>query len=343
MEEISQIASAAKKTLLPCKSRTVYEEAYNAYKKWCVKRNVKKTVEDTILAYFTTDLASYKASSLWSKNSMLRTTIHLNEGVDISKFPSVIPFLKRKGEGYTPKKSLILTDENVDSFLLSAQDEHHLLNKVILIFGVAGACRRQELVFLQTTNVEDQEKHFLVKMGIIDTKTKKDRSFVILPGKHNLLHIIRKYIAIRPKVTSHNRFFINYQNGKCTVQPVGVHKVGGVPSVVAKFLNLTNASSYTGHSFRRTSASLLANAGGSMTDIMRHGGWRSASVAEGYVEESEMTKVNVATKILGGAGPSSHRKEIEERHQMSGQLFIKNNVDCVININNYYANKHSPK
>jgi hypothetical protein len=61
---------------------------------------------------------------------MLRTMINLNEGVDITKFPSVIRYLKRKREGYTPKSSLILTDENVEKFLLKAQDEHHLLNKV---------------------------------------------------------------------------------------------------------------------------------------------------------------------------------------------------------------------
>jgi hypothetical protein len=64
---------------------------------------------------------------------MLRTTINLNEGVAISKFPSVIPYLKRKGEGYAPKKSLILTDENVENFLLKAQDEDHLLNKLCIV------------------------------------------------------------------------------------------------------------------------------------------------------------------------------------------------------------------
>lgn len=174
---------------------------------------------------------------------------------------------------------------------------------------------------------------------MIDTKTKKDRSFIILPSENlNLLDVIRKYINLRPKIIVHSRFFVNYVKEKCTVQPVGIHKIGSVPSIVAKFLNLPNSSSYTGHCFRRTSASLLANSGGSMSEIMRHGGWRSASVAEGYVEESESKKINVATKILGQEGIS--RVENEEIQQINKApalpVSISNNVNCVFNINNYY-------
>ncbi|KAJ8913276.1 hypothetical protein NQ315_012894 [Exocentrus adspersus] len=54
-----------------------------------------------------------KVHHLWSKYSMLRSTINLREGIDISKFPSVILFRKRKGEGYKSKKSLILTREHI--------------------------------------------------------------------------------------------------------------------------------------------------------------------------------------------------------------------------------------
>lgn len=45
-----------------------------------------------------------------------------------------------------------------------------------------------------------------------------------------------------------------------------------------------------GHSFRRTSATFLAAAGGDILTIKRHGGWRSSTVAESYVESSLSTK-----------------------------------------------------
>lgn len=192
--------------------------------------------------------------------------------------------------------------------------------------------------------MEDCQTHFLVKL--VDTKTKKDRSFVILPGdlqNLNFLEIIRKYMQLRPARTPHNRFFINYVREKCTVQPVGVHKIAAVPSVVAKYLNLENPSSYTGHCFRRTSASLLANSGASMENIMRHGGWSSSSVAEGYIVQSENTKIGTASKILGKdslpGNPSSSTIQIRNsENSLSSGVTICENKNCVLNINFYNNN-----
>ncbi|KAJ3662031.1 hypothetical protein Zmor_006398 [Zophobas morio] len=286
-----------KESLLPSKSRHLYEETYNLYRKWCSKKNVKSTSEESILAYFTTELSWYKSSSLWSKYSMLRSTINLREGVDINKFPGVIAFLKRKGEGYRPKKSLTLTKSQIE--FIKADSKIHLLNKVVIIFGVAGACRRQELVTLLTTCVKDCKTHILVNLQ--DTKTKTDRHFVIVPGNMeniNLVELVRAYMALRTIKTPHQKFFINYVKEKCTVQAVGIHKIGNVPAVAAKYLGLENASSYTGHCFRRSSATILATVGCNMEGIKRHRGWGSLTVAEGYVDDCETAKINVAEKIL---------------------------------------------
>lgn len=217
----------------------------------------------------------------------------------------------------------------------------------MLIIGVAGACRRQELVSLSTKCVEDYTNHFIVKL--VDTKTKRDRSFMIVPGNLDLLNIIRSYIALRPSKINHDRFFINYIKGKCTVQPVGIHKVAAVPSIVAKFLKLENYQSYTGHCFRRTSASMLAASGASMESIKRHGGWRSSTVAEGYIDESSTTKKNVADKILSNniliennIGNLQTPKNLNISSDMSLQnpsgMSVFNNQNCVINIHNHYRN-----
>ncbi|KAJ3655106.1 hypothetical protein Zmor_014247 [Zophobas morio] len=47
-------------SVLPSKSRHLYEETYNLYRKWCSKKNVQSTSEENILAYFTTELSSYE-------------------------------------------------------------------------------------------------------------------------------------------------------------------------------------------------------------------------------------------------------------------------------------------
>ena len=67
--------------------------------------------------------------------------------------------------------------------------------------------------------------------------------------------------------------------------------------IIATFLNLDNPELYTGHSFRRTSAILLADAGANITTLKRHGGWKSDSIAKGYIEESVANKAKIGDLI----------------------------------------------
>lgn len=166
--------------------------------------------------------------------------------------------------------------------------------------GVFGACRREELTFLQIGNIEDKNSY--IKILIPLTKTKIVREFAITEGNINgisCLNIFRKYARLRPPNTTHDRFFVFYKNGKCRSQPVGINTFGSIPKIIATCLGLLNPDQYTGHCFRRTSASLLADAGADIQTVMRHGGWKSASVAEGYVENSTETKKKIAKQIFG--------------------------------------------
>ncbi|KAJ3665911.1 hypothetical protein Zmor_001375 [Zophobas morio] len=129
----------------------------------------------------------------------------------------------------------------------------------------------------------------------------------------NVLDICRKYImSLRPKNVSHNRLFLCYRSKKCTVQPVGINSLSKTPSVVADFLKLPEAELYTGHSIRRTSATLLSNAGADLGMLKRHGRWKSTSVAQGYVEESISSKMIIAKKILGENLGAESSVEIEK-------------------------------
>ena len=76
-----------------------------------------------------------------------------------------------------------------------------------------------------------------------------------------------------------DRFFVNYQNGKCSIQFIGKHKFSKMPNEITLFLQLENPETYTGHAFRRTSATLLAQSGASMLRLKNLGGWKSDSTA----------------------------------------------------------------
>lgn len=134
----------------------------------------------------------------------------------------------------------------------------------------------------------------LQAINLPDTKTKRERTFVV---KGEYLDIVKKYQALRPSNVPTNKLFLNYQNGKCTKQVIGRNKFAGFPKQIATFLELENPENYTGHCFRRTSATLLADSGANLTMLKRHGGWKSDQVAEGYIEQSIENKSRITDRV----------------------------------------------
>ncbi|KAJ8984761.1 hypothetical protein NQ317_012124 [Molorchus minor] len=224
-EEIVEAANIAISNLLPTKSRSLYDIAYNRFRKWCAEKIYKQ-------------------------------------------IPQTDRILKRTGDGYQAKKSKILTKSEIDRFLSSADDKEFLMIKVGLILGIAGACRTDELVNLTVDDIEDIPRIFVVT------------------DVGNMLEFFRKYLSLRLPHVKHKRLFLYYKAGKCSSQPVGKNTMGKIPSVVASYLKLPDVACYTGHCLRRSSATLLADAGVDITTIKRHAGWKSTTVAEGYVENS---------------------------------------------------------
>lgn len=117
--------------LIPEKSREKYESVYARFEKWCSDKKLKTSVnEKVILVYFEQLSKISKPSSLWTWYSMLRTVISIKKNIDISKYVHLIAFLKSKSQGYQPKKSKMLTKQDVTRFLLEAADSSFLLVKV---------------------------------------------------------------------------------------------------------------------------------------------------------------------------------------------------------------------
>lgn len=157
--------------------------------------------------------------------------------------------------------------------------------------GISGACRREELCKMSTQDIEFKSNIIIVT--IPQTKTNTTRTFTIV--KPEWIEIIQRYANLR----QHNipRFFLTYRNGKCISSPVGLNTIGKMPMRIAEYLGLERASNYTGHCFRRSSATMLANQGGDMLLLKRHGGWKSSMVAEGYVENSLHSGIALAKKL----------------------------------------------
>lgn len=168
------------------------------------------------------------------------------------------------------------------------------------MLGIAGGCRREELYSMTLDDIQDTGTQLIIT--IPQTKTNVRRIFSVINEAEGIkfLEIFRKYIALRPKSLQERMLFVGYRQGKCISQRVGIHSIGGTPRKIAEYLNLEYPERYTGHCFRRTSATLLANAGADLSVLKRHGAWKSSSIVEKYVEDSVEGKVKVARMIQGG-------------------------------------------
>lgn len=123
----------------------------------------------------------------------------------------------------------------------------------------------------------------------------------------------------------------------CESEVIGLNKFQSVPKEIAIHLKLKDPSRYTseyyivlskeeqpawkigiiilnpfiGHSFRRTSATLLANAGADLIPITikRHGGWKSTAAAERYIEDSitykQATAILITSLMSANASPNN--------------------------------------
>jgi integrase len=297
---IQDAANIACGSLLPAKSKVRYNICFESFMNWCASKDIEEISENVLLAYFLEKANVLKSpTSLWSEYSMLKLTISIYKNLDISKFQRLKAFLKRKNDGYQPKKSQVFTSEEITKFLQEAQNDTYLMKKVVTIFGVAGACRSDELYNLRVQDV--QHKNSVIMVHISSTKNNVPRKFVVTNGEdeNNWITIVQRYMELRPKNAEDKRFFYRYERGRCVNQVVGKHTISKIPFEIAKFLNLPNPTQYTGHSFRRTSSTLLANAPGvDILDLKRHGGWKSTNVAEGYIADSLCNKIQTANKIL---------------------------------------------
>lgn len=129
---------------------------------------------------------------------------------------------------------------------------------------MTGACGKKELRSLTTDHIQDFGDSLLVTLP-------RERINCLKKFKITgyFYEICKKYINHRPSHAQTNAFFLNYQKGRCTIQHIGVNKIGCMPAQVAKFLNLPHPEMYTGLCFRK-SAEKLVNLGGVFTAMKKY-------------------------------------------------------------------------
>lgn len=128
--ELIAIADAAMLQSLPEKSKKRYDGEYDDFRKWKEEHKVDSNSERVLMARFNQLSEKYAPSTLWSRYSMLKTTLKLYDNVDIGHYAALIAFLKKKSQHYVSTKAAVFEPEEIQKFLNEAPDELWLDVKV---------------------------------------------------------------------------------------------------------------------------------------------------------------------------------------------------------------------
>ena len=163
--------------------------------------------------------------------------------------------------------------------------------------------------FLKLPNLEEDDITEITN-GTMSVRVKayktdpsgKGHTFIVTPKPNPKLCAVtrmRNCMKLTTTTTKKvNRLFRSIsKNGKKSDIPIGVNKIGTMPKTTVKFLKLPDADTFTGHSFRRTSATILSESGIGLVGLKQHGRWKSTNVAERYVNNTNSSKTSVSNMI----------------------------------------------
>jgi len=107
------------------------------------------------------------------------------------------------------------------------------------------------------------------------------------------------------KVIKQGKFWKTPRKDKFVNSNFGINSIAEIPKKLAIFivqklpLSESEISEFSGHSFRRTGATLAADSGLQNRQLQTLGGWKSTKVVDEYVDRSVMNLTSFTSKILG--------------------------------------------
>jgi integrase len=189
--------------------------------------------------------------------------------------------------------------------IISAMDENGLAlalnvrDKAILLTGFSGAFRRSNLVALQVDDVTFTDEGVVIRVR----RSKTDqfgvgRDVGILRGTGLCpVKALRDWLTLLN--TSDGPLFrpVHWRNGTIGKQGLTTHSIAKIVKRHVERVGL-ESSLYSGHSLRRGFATSASRNGATLPQIMKQGGWRSATTAARYIEEGTLFEEN-ASGMLG--------------------------------------------
>lgn len=294
--------------ITPRKSSTTYEKRWEEFMKFS---KGKTPSEETVIQFmdFLRQTKKYKSSSLWSWYSCLNSKYALMFGIRFQSMPRLTALMKSYNVGYERKTAKTFTSDQVYSFLaLPLRTPFAILARAAFCIGICGGLRMQELHSLSIEDIIPVEGNSY-KVTYKPAKQRgelKNNTFLI---KKNQLEPSRcMYTFVKEYLDSLK--WCNIVSGPLfrgcgdekkpyKTQVMGKNFLAKIGKYAAAEVGLTEPERYTGHCLRRTTATMVADRGADVVDMMRHMNWRSTTTAMKYVDNSEARQNRMHSFIVG--------------------------------------------
>lgn len=265
-------------------------------------------------------------NTIWSCFSKINTNYQNLGGKKLqSLFPRLAKLINTYQENYVPKRAKTFSKEQINMFLTDAPDEgKFVLYKAAVCVAYYGGLRCAELVGINNDDVEyDNLNGVWVNYCIFKLSgAMQKNNRLLIPKEHEKYFL--NYIEKTNKI---GRIFKNF-NKSFTLQPMGIRTLALVPKHVADFLKLDG--NFTGHCFRRSTATILSENGASTTQLKTLMNWKSEKTALNYVDNTKNSRLSLSSMLSSTSSSNTNVKEdIVKSNNFTGATF--NN--CVFNLN----------
>ncbi len=325
------------KGLAPQKSASTYDLAWDAFKSFVMVQREKKVAQSEITSvdsfgkvppkeeeyiqyfHYLHKFKSYKASSLWTHYSRLNNCHQRFFGAKLQTWPRLTLLLKNYNVGYTRKTAKVFSrDEILLGLQLNEASAEWVLRKCAIAIAYCGGLRCCELRNLQIGSLKRDAEGVWVTYWQGKQKGEEKKNNFLVPFNHNNPHLCfasrvvaytNTLLQCIPDLDDTDLLFHSCALKGYGKGPMGKHTLAETGKLLARKLSLLNPEEYTGHCFRRSSATAAANNGANTVDLKRHFGWVQEQTALKYTEETKDRARKMANLIT---------HDVAKEHSISG-------------------------
>ena len=226
--------------------------------------------------------------------------------------------MKIYNHGYERKTAKTFTSEQVFAFLaLPLMTPFAILAKAAFCIGICGGLRMQELHSLALEDIipVDGEGYKVTYNPAKQRGELKKNTFLVkknpLEPSRCIFTFVKAYLdSLKQCNIASGPLFRGCGKNVFKTQAMGKNFLAKIGKYAASELGLHEPERYTGHCLRRTTATIAADRGANVVDMMRHMNWKSTTTAMKYVDNSKakldcMHEYIVGEKMEKGADLST--------------------------------------